>query len=141
MSSTCVHGQSILDHILIEQRRFSRTEDKHQYIQRCLVCVVQVYGGIGNEYQWQRNIIFHRQVSVGIERNRRNFRVGDRRAARYRCEVLIDPGERLRFVKFAADRQRGVVRPIPTQEKLLEVDNVNPIQIFDIADRQPGVSL
>ena len=124
---------------LVEHGAGGTAQHVGKHVERRLLRVTKGYGGVADIEQRQVYLVLQRHVAGLGQGHRLWRRLGHVRAARDGAEVLLDPFEGLLAVKVAAQSQGGVVGAIPAQEELLEVAHIDPVEIFHVTDRLPGV--
>ena len=141
MIGTRLHRQLVLDHVLVQERRFAGAKDEHQDIQRRFVRMEPIHGGKRHVDERQGDVVFHRDIARCRQTHDGLLRHRHFRAARYGTEILHYPSERLGAIEVAADGERGVVGAVPAQKELLQIVHIDAVQILHVADHGPRIGM
>ena len=127
--------------VFVEQRGFAAADDVGQR--------VEGYGvGVAIGHRWKHHLQ-HREadvvgvahVAVGGEHGFGQLLHRHRRAALDGAEVLLHQLHHFGGLHVAAHGEGGVVGAVPAQEEIFEVLYVRAVQVFEVADGEPGVGM
>ena len=129
-----------LGELLVEDGIFSLAEDLGEAVEGGFVGVKLGDGRKGEgELGLAGVVVDEGDVAVAVEDGGGEFGGLDGGAAGDGAEVFLDEGNDGGGVDIATDGEGGVVGAIPAEEEVLQVGDGDAVEVFDVADGEPGI--